>query len=53
MKSAVISYTAQPVDIDKLSLQESEVSEVRWMDYEECRQKVARFDAQLHQPGGI
>lgn len=32
----------QPVDIDKLSLQESEVSEVRWMDYEECRQKVAQ-----------
>lgn len=32
----------QPVDIEKLSLQESEVSEVRWMDYEECRQKVAQ-----------
>lgn len=32
----------QPVDIDKLNLQESEVSEVRWMDYEECRQKVAQ-----------
>lgn len=32
----------QPVDLDKLSLQESEVSEVRWMDYEECRQKVAQ-----------
>lgn len=32
----------QPVDIDKLNLQESEVSEVCWMDYEECRQKVAQ-----------
>ena len=32
----------QPVDIDKLNLQKSEVSEVRWMDYEECRQKVAQ-----------
>lgn len=32
----------QPVDLDKLNLQESEVSEVRWMDYEECRQKVAQ-----------
>ena len=32
----------QPVDIDKLNLQESEVSEVRWMDYEECRQNVAQ-----------
>lgn len=32
----------QPVEIDKLNLQESEVSEVRWMDYEECRQKVAQ-----------
>ena len=32
----------QPVDIEKLNLQKSEVSEVRWMDYEECRQKVAQ-----------
>ena len=32
----------QPVDLDKLNLQESEVSEVRWMDYEECRQKVVQ-----------
>ncbi len=32
----------QPVDIEKLKLQESEVIEVRWMDYEECRQKVAQ-----------
>ena len=31
----------QPVDIDKLKLQESEVAEVCWMDYEECREKIA------------
>ena len=28
--------------MEKLKLQESEVIEVRWMDYEECRQKVAQ-----------
>ena len=32
----------QPVDMEKLKLQESEVAEVCWMDYEECRQKVAQ-----------
>ena len=31
----------QPVDIDKLKLQETEVAEVCWMDYEECREKIA------------
>ena len=31
----------QPVDKEKLKLQESEVAEVRWMDYEECREKIA------------
>ena len=31
----------QPVDIGKLKLQESEVAEVCWMDYEECREKIA------------
>lgn len=31
----------QPVDMEKLKLQESEVAEVRWMDYEECREKIA------------
>ena len=31
----------QTVDIGKLKLQESEVAEVCWMDYEECREKIA------------
>ena len=31
----------QPVDMEKLKLQESEVAEVCWMDYEECREKIA------------
>ena len=38
--SSVYVYT-EPVEIDDLTLQESEVEEVIWMDYEECRQKVA------------
>lgn len=29
------------MDIGKLKLQESEVAEVCWMDYEECREKIA------------
>ncbi|MCI6061087.1 MAG: NUDIX domain-containing protein [Dorea sp.] len=37
--SSVYVYT-EPVEIDSLRLQESEVEEVIWMDYEECRQKV-------------
>lgn len=28
------------IDIDKLTLQESEVEEVIWMDYQECREKI-------------
>ena len=38
--SSVYVYT-EPVEIKNLKLQESEVEEVIWMDYEECRQKVA------------
>lgn len=38
--SSVYVYT-EPVEIENLKLQESEVEEVIWMDYEECRQKVA------------
>ena len=30
----------KPVDIEKLTLQESEVSEVIWMDFSECREKI-------------
>ena len=30
----------EPVEIKRLTLQESEVSEVAWMDYDECRKKV-------------
>lgn len=30
----------EPVDISKLTLQESEVSEVIWMDYRECLEKI-------------
>lgn len=37
--SSVYVYT-EPIEIEKLSLQKSEVEEVIWMDYEECRQKV-------------
>ena len=32
-------YT-EPVDVKNLTLQESEVEEVLWMDYEECRRKI-------------
>lgn len=38
-RSSVYVYT-EPVEIEKLTLQEAEVEEVVWMDYEECRQKV-------------
>lgn len=38
-RSSVFIYK-KPVDIDKLTLQESEVEEVIWMDYEECRAKM-------------
>ena len=31
----------QPVDTGKLKLQESEVAEICWIDYEECRKKIA------------
>ena len=37
--SSVYVYT-EPVDIGEMTLQESEVESVIWMDYEECRQKV-------------
>ena len=30
----------KPVDIETLTLQESEVSEVMWMDFAECREKI-------------
>ena len=30
----------KPVDIEKLTLQESEVSEVIWMDFAQCREKI-------------
>ena len=30
----------EPVDIERLSLQEDEVSEVTWMDYAECREMI-------------
>lgn len=30
----------KPVDIEKLTLQESEVSEVIWMDFVQCREKI-------------
>ena len=30
----------KPVDIEKLTLQESEVSEVMWIDFAECREKI-------------
>lgn len=38
--SSVYVYT-EPVEIDDLMLQASEVEEVIWMDYEECRKKAA------------
>ena len=38
--STVYIYT-QPVETDQLKLQETEVEEVIWMDYEECKKKVA------------
>ena len=31
----------EPVEVDSLTLQESEVSAVEWMDYDECRKKVS------------
>lgn len=37
--SSVYVYT-EPVEIDNLILQESEVEEVIWMDYDECRKMV-------------
>lgn len=37
--SSVYVYT-KPIEIENLKLQESEVEEVIWMDYEECRQRV-------------
>ena len=37
--SSVYVYT-KPVDIEDLKLQETELEEVIWMDYEECHQKV-------------
>lgn len=38
---SMIYIYQEPVDIKKLILQESEVSEVAWMDYTECLRKVA------------
>ena len=38
-KSSVFVYT-EPVEISDMTLQESEVEEVRWMDYEECRRCI-------------
>lgn len=37
--SMIYIYT-EPVEIEKLTLQKSEVSDVMWMDYEECRKAV-------------
>ena len=34
------SLYTEPVEIKDLTLQESEVEEVIWMDYEECRKQV-------------
>ena len=39
-RSTIYIYR-EPVEIKDLTLQESEVSEAAWMDYEECRKKVA------------
>lgn len=38
---SMIYIYQEPIDIKKLILQESEVSEVAWMDYTECLRKVA------------
>ncbi|RGU90876.1 NUDIX domain-containing protein [Clostridium sp. AF15-17LB] len=38
--SAVYVY-GRPVQADKLQLQKSEVEEVIWIDYEECRKRIA------------
>lgn len=38
---SMIYIYQEPIDIKKLILQESEVSEVAWMDYSECLRKVA------------
>ena len=37
--SSVYIYE-NPIEIENLTLQESEVAEVIWMDYKECLQKV-------------
>lgn len=37
---SMIYLYREAVDVDRLSLQESEVSEVIWMDYTECRARV-------------
>ena len=37
---SMIYLYRKPVDIRKLTLQESEVSEVRWMDFARCYQAV-------------
>ncbi|MBS6195260.1 MAG: NUDIX domain-containing protein [Clostridiales bacterium] len=37
--SAVYVYR-EPIEAEKLKIQESEVEEVIWMDYEECRQRI-------------
>lgn len=38
---SMIYIYQEPIDIKKLILQESEVSEVAWMDYSECIRKVS------------
>ena len=38
---SMIYIYKEPVNTAELTLQESEVSETAWMDYEECRRKVA------------
>src|SRR5699024_12496001 len=38
----------EPVNIEELTLQESEVSEAAWMDYAECCRKVADHSFQNH-----
>ena len=37
--SSVYVYT-DPVEIEQLTLQEEELEEVRWMDYEECHRRI-------------
>ena len=39
---SMIYIYEEPVNTAELTLQESEVSETAWMDYKECRRKVAR-----------